>query len=144
MNLQQFNFKPIIACFVLLHVLGFLWYGPLFQEPWLRLSGITLADVEANQGDMRIWITNTISAAASIMLLAWLFYQLDVVTWMRGAIIGLTIGFVFILMTRMTSDLFALKPYALSWINGGFNTVGLTLTGAILGAFPKRKSAVAV
>ena len=56
MNSKQFNFIAMGACFVLLHVLGFLWYGPLFQTPWMEMSGITMEEIQAEQGNIGMWI----------------------------------------------------------------------------------------
>ncbi len=137
MNNLKINHAAVWVCIVLLHVLGFVWYGPLFGEPWMAMVGLDMATVEANPPSAGLWITNTIATIIPLYTLAWLFTKLNIESLGRGAAIGLLIAFAFDFMSTMTSDMFAQNPYALSWITGGFNLVALGLSGAILGAWRK-------
>ena len=58
----------------------------------------------------------------------------------QGLLIGLLLGFAFVLLSSMTSGMFAKNPYGLAWITGGFTTVGLGIGGAVLGAWKKYKA----
>jgi hypothetical protein len=58
----------------------------------------------------------------------------------KGLLIGLLIGFAFVILSIMTSGMFAKDPYGLAWITGGFTAVGLGIGGAVLGAWKKYKS----
>ena len=138
MNELKINHLASIVCIVLLHVLGFLWYGPLFGEPWMEAVGLTMADAEANPPGLGVWLTNTIATIASVYLLAFLLAKMSIKGAVQGLIFGVLIGFVFSLLSNMTGDMFAQNPYYLSWITGGFDTVALGLTGLILGAWKKK------
>lgn len=131
------NHLAVWVSIILLHVLGFLWYGPLFGEPWMRMVGLDMATVEANPPGASIWISNFIATVIPVYVLAWLFTKLEVTSWLRGAGLGLLISFSFIFLSTLTHDLFAQNPYGLTWITAGFNMVALTVTGAILGAWTK-------
>ncbi len=131
------NHLAVLACFLLLNVLGFLWYGLLFGEQWMSMVGLDMATVEANPPDAGVWITNTISTIVALYVLAWLFVQLKVETAMKGVIIGLLIAFAFNMLPTMTGNMFADNPYGLAWITGGFEMVGMALSGLILGAWRK-------
>ncbi len=135
----RFNHLAIFVCFLLLSGLGFLWYGPLFADPWMEMVGLDRATVEANPPSASIWITNVIATFAPLYVLAWLFIKMGVNSGIRGAGIGLLISFSFIFLSKMTGDLFAQNPYALSWITGGYDMVALTVSGFILGAWTKTK-----
>jgi hypothetical protein len=37
----------------------------------------------------------------------------------------------------MVTNMFAQQPYGLAWITGGFDMVGMTISGFILGAWTK-------
>jgi hypothetical protein len=39
------NYLAVLACGVLALVLGFVWFGPLFGKLWMRVVGVTAADI---------------------------------------------------------------------------------------------------
>lgn len=133
----KINHLAVLVGIVLQFVLGFLWYGPLFGNAWMEMVGLDLATIEANPAGAGTWITNIVTAVASIYLLAWLFVKLKVSSLLKGAFLGFLIGFVFVLMANKTSGAFNGDPYGLAWVTGGFTTVGLSLAGAVLGVWTK-------
>jgi hypothetical protein len=136
----KINHLAVLVAVVLQFVLGFLWYGPLFGEPWMGMVGLDTATIEANPPGAGEWITNIFSAVVSMYVLAWLFTKINVTSLVQGLLIGLLIGFAFVLLSIMTSGMFAKDPYGLAWITGGFTTVGLAVGGAVLGAWKKYKA----
>lgn len=136
----KINHLAVLIAIVLQFVLGFLWYGPLFGESWMEMVGLDLATIEANPPGAGIWFANIFSAVISMYVLAWLFVKLNVDSLLKGIGFGFLIGFAFVLLSVMTSGLFAKDPYGLAWITGGNTTVGLILGGAVLGAWTKNKS----
>lgn len=131
------NHLAVWVCIILAHAIGFLWYGMLFQEQWMELTGLSMAQIEASPAGTGHWISNFIATAAPIYVLAWLFTKLDVRTGMRGAMIALLITFTFVHLAMMTTGMFEMEPYGLAWINGGQALVSLGITGFILGAWKK-------
>ncbi len=141
MGKLKINHAAVWVSIVLLHVLGFLWYGMLFQDQWMALVGLDLATVEANPPGGGVWMTNTVATVIPVYVLAWLFTKIDVNSALQGAGIGLLIGFSFVHLSTMTNDMFAQNPYGLSWITGGFSMVSLAVAGLILGAWRKYETA---
>ena len=137
MDNLKINHLAVWAAIILQFVIGFLWYGPIFGDAWMKMEGLTLAAVEAQGFDVGAWLTNIIASVAGIYLLAWLFVKLGVDNMIKGLCYGFLIGFVFVLLANKTTGAFAQDPYALAWITGGFTTVGLALGGLILGAWTK-------
>jgi hypothetical protein len=137
MNSLKINYLAVLVSIVWLFVLGFLWYGPLFGEPWMKMVGLTMAEVEANPPGASIWIANIIGSGIPVLVLAYFFTKLDVRSAMTGLLYGFLIGFCFNLMPSIVNGLFAKDPYALSWVTGGFQIVGWSVTGVILGAWTK-------
>ena len=135
--MQKINWLAVLACVVLLFVLGFVWYGPIFGDAWMGHVGLDRATVEANPPGASVWIANIVSSIIPMILLAWILGEMNVSSWMKGAFVGLAIGFAFVFLHDMTGNLFAERPYGLSWITGGYDMVGLALAGAILGAWRK-------
>jgi hypothetical protein len=136
----KINHLAVLVAVVLQFVLGFLWYGPLFGNAWMEMVGLDLDTINADPAGAGEWITNIFASVAGIYLLAMLFVKLGVNSLLKGAGYGLLIGFVFVLLSNMTSGMFAKDPYWLAWITGGFTTVGLTVGGAVLGAWTKSKA----
>ncbi len=139
MNELKINHLAVLVSVVWMFVLGFLWYGPIMGEPWMKLVGLTLEEIEASPPDAGIWISNVISSAAPIYLLAWLFVKMNITSGMKGLMIGFLAGFVFFHLPGMTGGMFAKEPYALAWLEGGFQVIGWSVGGFILGAWTKYK-----
>ena len=131
--MKQINHFAVWVCVVLLFGLGFLWYDPLFGASWRGIVGVSMEDT-AGAG---VWVTNTMSTVLLVYGLAWLLGKLGIKNGIEGAMVGLFISFVFVMLPRMTNDMFAQNPYELSWIVGGFSMASTTLAGFILGAWRK-------
>jgi hypothetical protein len=136
----KINHLAVLVAVVLQFVIGFLWYGPIFGDAWMGMVGLDMATIEADPAGAGEWITNLVSAVVSMYVLAWLFTKIPVTSLVKGLFTGLLIGFAFVLMSIMTSGMFAKDPYGLAWITGGFTTVGLGVGGAVLGAWKKYKA----
>ena len=138
MEKLKINHAAVWVSVVLLTVFGFLWYGPLFSETWMgMLCDDFNKDFVPGTG---IWITNLVATVVPLYVLAWLFTKIGVNSALQGAGIGLLIGFSFIHLSDMTGNMFAQRPYGLSWITGGFSMVSLAVAGLILGAWRKTET----
>ena len=133
----KINHLAVLVAVVLQLVLGYLWYAHLFGDAWMEMVGLDMDTIMADPAGAGEWITNIFTSVASIYLLAWLFTRLKVGTLVKGLGFGFLIGFTFVLLSDMTNGMFAKDPYGLAWITGGFTTVGLTVGGAVLGAWKK-------
>ncbi|HFA49312.1 MAG TPA: DUF1761 domain-containing protein [Bacteroidetes bacterium] len=131
------NHGAVWVSVVLAFLLGYLWYGPLFGESWMKMVGLTMADVEANPPGAATWVSNIISSVVPIYVLAWLFTKMNVETALKGALTGLLISFAFNHLGGITGGMFAGSPYGLAWINGGFGMAVMAIAGAILGGWRK-------
>ena len=74
----KINYLALLVAVILQFGLGFLWYGPLFGEPWMEMVGLDTAAIEANPPGAGVWITNVVAAVLSLYVLAWLFVKLNV------------------------------------------------------------------
>lgn len=140
MNNLKINHLAVLVCVIILHVLGFFWYGPLFGEQWMAMVGLDMTAMEGNAPGVGVWISNFVASVAPLYMLAWLFTKLDVTSGIRGAGIAFLITFCFHHLSLMSGNMFAEEPYGLAWIIGGFSLTGLTISGFILGAWTKKTS----
>lgn len=137
MRTLQINHLAVLVSVVVLSGFGALWYGPLMGDTWMNLVGLDMATLDANPPGAGVWITNFVSTIIPVYVLAWLFTQMNVETLAKGALIGLVIGFAFIHLRMMNGNMWAMRPYGLSWVDGGSNMISMTIAGAILGAWRK-------
>jgi len=115
-------------------VIGGLWYGPLFQKPWMRLSGMTKQ--KGAQASMAVtfggaYVLNLLAAIGIAMLLG------DHGGWATGLHTGAFAGFFFVSAALGVIHLFERRPLGLWCINAGYQVVNFAAMGAILGAWPR-------
>jgi hypothetical protein len=140
MNHLKINHLAVLVCVILLHAIGFLWYGQLFRETWMSMVGLDSQSTQSGGGEAGLWITNFIATLAPVYLFAWLFTKLDVTSGLRGAALAFIITFCVHHLPVMSGNMFAGEHYGLAWITGGFSLVGMTISGFILGAWTKRET----
>lgn len=140
MNQLKINHAAVWVVVVFMTILGFLWYDMLFGEAWMSMVGLDMATVEANPPGAGVWITNFVATVVPIYTLAWMFTKMKVSSPLKGAAVGFLIAFSFVLLNQMSGNMFAQNPYALTWITGGFQLVGLSVAGLILGGWRKYSS----
>ena len=139
MNRLRINHLAVLVCLIWLHVLGFLWYGPLFGDQWMPMVGIDPDNMQG-ESDAGLWITNLVASLAQLYVLAWLFTQLGVINGVRGAAIAFLITFGIHHLPVMSGNMFAGEPYGLAWITGGFSLVALSVSGFILGSWTRKET----
>lgn len=142
--MNNINWKAIIASVVASMVIGFLWYGAIFQNQWMAGNGISMSEDETkmfkNGAEMDMsftpMIVNTIFMIIYALIMNWLLNKLNARNLQSGAMVGLAVG-VTHLMNVIVSNLFAANPSSLSMVDGSYSLVLFTVMGAILGAMQK-------
>ncbi len=138
MNEIKINHGAVWVSVIWLHILGFLWYGPLFGDAWMEAVGLTQADAESGSGSIGLWVTNLVASAGAVYMLAWVFTKLNVQSIQSGLINGVLIAFFFYTLPKMSGGMFAQTEYYLAWLDGGFQMVGWGVSGLILGVWTKK------
>jgi hypothetical protein len=137
MNNLRINHLAVWVSIVLMHALGFLWYGVLFAEQWMAMVGMDEATMQEDSGSMSVWIMNSVAIIASAYFLAWLLAKLGV-TGIRAAGTGFIVAFVVHHLNLMNTNMFAGEPYGLAWITGGYVIASFTIAGFIIGSWVKK------
>jgi len=131
------NWWAILVSAVVMHLLGWLWYGKLFMKQWMALSGDKMEDGSKKDGNkamlwgfvavliMNIVLGMFISAASTTA---------GFTIWC-GALLGATIWLGFIACTMINMVLYERKPMQLFWINSLYYLVALVISGLILAAW---------
>jgi hypothetical protein len=114
--------------------IGSLWYGPLFQKPWMQLTGMTKE--KGAQASMALvmggaYVLNVVCAIGIAFVLG------EHHGWAAGFHTGAFIGVFFVATTLGVIYLFEQRPLKLWLINAGYQVVNLAAMGTILGAWPQ-------
>ena len=139
------NWMAIVACVIACMGIGFLWYGALFQAPWMAGNGITMTDDHSKmlKNGVEIpmsatpMILNTVAMIVYALLINWLINKNNANNLVSGATIGFIIGLISCIQVFI-GNLFAANSNTLSMVNGSYALVVFTVIGAILGAWQKK------
>lgn len=120
-------------------VIGGLWYAPfLFGKQWMALNRMSDEARRANlkaKGGMGVFLGLSFAGGViSVYVLACLLSAMSVTSVSGGALAGLTISWALYFIPTYISNLFAMRPFRLTLIDGGYVVVALTVAGAILSA----------
>lgn len=135
------NYWAVLVAAIVQMVLGFLWYGPLFGKPWMRMMGITQEQIQKAKGKSMAGsyfimligslLMSWILAHAVVFASAYLFFY--------GASAGIAIGFLnwlgFIAPVQVGSVLWEGKSWKLWFLNTTYYLVSLAIMGAILASW---------
>ncbi len=125
------NWLAIIVAALAPFVIGGLWYGPLFQKPWMALTGIT----KETPGQNPIPLVMGMSFVLNLVIAISLAMFIGGGDWHMGLFAGFMAGFTFVGMAFGIVYLFESRPLKLWFINAGYQTVVFTVMGVILGAW---------
>ena len=127
--LASLDWIAILIAAVSTFVLGALWYGPLLGKPWMGYTGIT--EEKAREANMPMIFGGAfvLQLLAAIALAMFIGPDADLAF---GAFMA---GFFFVATALGVVYLFERKPMGLWAIDAGYQVVGFTLMGLIIGAF---------
>lgn len=139
---MKINWISIVVSVVGAMIIGFLWYGAIFQSQWMAGNGITAnGDVMMKNGvaiehSMTPMIINTLVIVVYALIMTWLLNKLGISTLQSGAMVGVAIGLTHLLNVYV-GNMFAQNPTSLSMVDGSYSLVLFTFIGAVVGAFKK-------
>jgi hypothetical protein len=134
MHMEAVNWWSVLVAALAGFVIGGLWYGPLFQKPWMRLSGVT------KQGGARTNMPLTFGGAYVLNLMG--AFGIAVILGRNGGVgsgahVGAFVAFFFVATALGVIYLFEQRPFRLWLINAGYQIVNFAAMGAIIGAWPR-------
>lgn len=133
------NWLAVFVSGIAAMVIGYIWYGPLFGKPWMKLVGRTKEEIEKESKEM--WKTYGMMFVAALVT----SYVLDFTIRMgevimpRSAMSGVMAAFWvwlgFIAAVKLSDVIFNKKPWKLYGIEVGYYFAFLLVAGVILGAW---------
>ncbi len=131
------NYLAVVVAAIAYWVLGGLWYGVLFNKPWMALEHMTIEQTKS--------VNPAIPYIVSFLLELLIAYSLaQLCIWRnantagRGASIGVLIWIGFVGPISFMNYMFEMRPKELFAINEFYPLAGLVLMGVILGAWTKK------
>lgn len=133
-HISAFSWLGILVAALSGFVIGGLWYGPLFQKPWMKLTGITKE--QGAQANMAVtfggaYVLNVIAATGIVIVLG------EHRGWLAGLHTGAFTAFFFVATALGVIYLFEQRPFKLWCINAGYQLVNFAAMGTILGVWPR-------
>jgi hypothetical protein len=134
MHFHSINWLSVVVAALSGFAIGSLWYGPLFQKPWMAASGMTKE--KGAQGNMALtfggaYVLNLIGAVGIAVILG----EHGGVG--SGAHVGVFTAFFFVATALGVIYLFEQRPFKLWLINAGYQIVNFAAMGAVIGAWPR-------
>ena len=85
MSLTGVNWLAVAVGAIINMFVGFLWYGPLFGDRWMRMIGKRAEDIES---DSTMYVVTGVAALVTSYMLAVVMGASGAATLVEGAIIG--------------------------------------------------------
>lgn len=134
--MNRINWLGVAVATVVAFFIGFLWYGLIFQEPWMALTGVT----DEGSGNAMWMLLGVVQTFVIMTGLGW-FIGRDGGGWMGGLKIGLVAGVCFALMTSAYGFIYQTAPMGLLPIDWSHLLVVYAVGGAIIGGLRMKPKA---
>jgi hypothetical protein len=133
-QISDINWLAVLVAVTSSFALGSLWYGPLFQKPWMAATGITKE--QGAKANMALTFGGTFVLNLLIAIAIALLIQGHHHGWQSGLHTGLFSAFFFIATSLGVIYLFEQRPLKLWLVNAGYQVVNCAIMGTIIGAWP--------
>jgi hypothetical protein len=139
---HKINHLAVWILVVVHQLIGFGWYA-VFGNLWLDLHAKTMTDIEQSHEIAPYLVAITASIFVNYAL-AWLISKLNASTAVEGLKIALICWFCFLFVeydTISAFSAFGTNPWPLVFINMGRPLIAFAISGVVLGAWQRRRSA---
>jgi hypothetical protein len=128
------NYLAVVVCAVVYWLIGGLWYGLLFNKPWMELEGTAPNSVNPLIPYIVTFVLNLLIAFVLAQICLWR----NANTAGRGAAIGVLLWLGIVGPITFTTYMYEGRSKELFAINEFYPLVGLCVMGAILGLWKKK------
>ncbi len=125
------NLLEVLVAAIIPMVIGFIWYGPLFGNQWMKISGITKKDMQKDMS--KTYGIMFVGALVMSYVLAHFITYTGANDLISGAVGGFWIWLGFIASVRISDVLFNKGSMNLYYLDVAYRLVSLLAMGAVLG-----------
>jgi hypothetical protein len=131
------NYAAVFVSALAYWILGALWYGLLFNKPWMALENISIESAKAMNPVLPYVVTFALNLLIAFVLAQICIWR-SANTAARGAALGILLWIGFVGPVTFTTYMYEMRPMQLFAINEFYSLAGLFLMGLILGAWTKK------
>lgn len=131
------NYAAVFLAALAYWLLGAVWYGVLFSNPWMALEHISVEQAKSMNPVLPYVITfalNLLIAYSLAQICIW--RNADTIG--RGASVGVLLWIGFVGPITFTTYMFEMRPRELFAINEFYPLAGMIFMGAIIGSWTKK------
>jgi hypothetical protein len=130
MYLFHANLLAVLAAAVIQWLLGWLWFGMLFNKQWKALVGVPEGAKPTNVGTVMglIFVGNLILSFALVQMIVLTGWT----TFSKGTFVGVVCGLGFVFPPLMAQHLSEKKPFKLFGINVMYWLFAMLISGGML------------
>lgn len=132
--MSSINWLSVVVAALSSFLIGGLWYGPLFQKPWMAASGVTREQGAKSNPALTFggaFVLNLIIATGIALLLG------EHQGLGSGLHTGLFTAFFFVATSLGVVYLFEQRSLRHWLINAGYQVVAFAVMGIIIGVWPR-------
>ena len=130
---SEVNYLAVLVAAVASFLLGWLWYGPFFGKPWMKLMNFDKNSMKSMKlSPVTAMILGFLTYLIIAYVLAGFISILNAATIVEGMKIAFWIWLGFIATTTLGSFLWEGKSIKLLWINAGYYLFSLIVMAIIL------------
>ena len=127
---KSVNWGGVVVAVIVAELIGFLWYGLLFDAQYMALTGITEEQAAGQEWRMGLGVANLIV----VMLgLGALLPRLNADSYAEGGKWGLFVAVFFACTVTSLGYIYELAPPMLTALGFGYQILTLTVGGTIIG-----------
>lgn len=129
------NYLAVLVSAVASMVLGFLWYGPLFGKPWMKLMGWNPKKLSSMKMKTNMSMSYGITFIGSLVMAFVLSHIVDytqAATYLDGIMAGVWVWLGFVATVTLGKVLWEGKSWNLYFLENGYQLVNLIVMGVIL------------
>jgi hypothetical protein len=131
------NYAAVFVSALAYWILGAVWYGALFNKPWMALENISMEQAKTLNPVLPYVVTFVLNLLIAFVLAQICIWR-SANTTARGAALGILLWIGFVGPVTFTTNMYEMRPVQLFAINEFYALVGFCLMGAILGAWTKK------
>jgi hypothetical protein len=133
------NYAAVFVSALAYWILGAVWYGALFNKPWMALENISMEQAKTMNPVLPYIITFVLNLVIAFVLAQICIWR-SANTAARGAALGILLWIGFVGPVTYTTYMYEMRPMSLFAINEFYPLAGFCLMGAILGAWTKKSA----
>ena len=131
------NYAAVVVAAVAYWLLGAVWYGVLFNKPWMALENMSMEQAKSMNPVLPYVVTFVLNLLIAYSLAQVCIWR-NANTPGRGASVGVLLWIGFVGPITFTTYMYEMRPRELYAINYFYPLAGMILMGVIIGVWTKR------